>query len=365
MKRIGLMTGGGDCPGLNAVVRAVVKRAPELGVEVIGLEDAFRGLLEPGRQGWRVLDADGISGILGKGGTILGTSNRANPFIYPVLQPDGSYVETDVSEELAQRLHALGIEGLIVAGGDGSLDIAQRLGAYGIKTIGVPKTIDNDLSLTDQTFGFDTARNTATDAVDRLHTTADSHDRVMILELMGRNSGFLALEAGLAGGADVILLPEIPYDPEAVVRKIQSRMARGRTFSIAVVAEGAYPRGSGPSVESTAEEVPGRGVVKLGGAGKQLADLIADRVALEVRVTVLGHLQRGGSPSAFDRILGTRMGAHAMTLIQEDRWNRVVVLRGQDLTDVPLTPQVTEQKRVDPFGQLCETARQMSICLGE
>lgn len=365
MKRIGLMTGGGDCPGLNAVVRAVVKRAPQIGVEVIGLEDAFRGLLEPGRQGWRVLDADAVSGILYKGGTILGTSNRANPFIFPVRQTDGSYLESDVSEPLVGRLRDLGIEGLIVAGGDGSLDIAQRLGAYGLKTIGVPKTIDNDLSVTDQTFGFDTARNTATDAVDRLHTTADSHDRVMILELMGRNSGFLALEAGLAGGADIILLPEIPYDPDSVVRKIHGRMAKGRTFSIAVVAEGAFPRGGVPSVESTAEEVVGRGVVKLGGAGKQLADLIADRVALEVRVTVLGHLQRGGSPSAFDRILGTRMGAHAMTLVQEGRWNRVVALRGQELTDVPLTPRIGEQKQVDPLGQLCQTARQMGICLGE
>lgn len=365
MRRIGLVTGGGDCPGLNAVVRAVVKRAAAMSMEVVGLEDAFRGILEPGRQGYRVLDQESISGILARGGTILGTSNRANPFIFPVMQPDGRVVEQDLSRQLVERLSSLGIEGLVVAGGDGSLDICRRLGALGLRTIGVPKTIDNDLSMTDQTFGFDTARNIATEAVDRLHTTADSHDRVMILELMGRNSGFLSLEAGLAGGADIILLPEIPYDPEAVVKKIRSRMARGRTFSIAVVAEGAYPRGGEVAVAEAADATPGRGVVRLGGAGKQLADLIADRVELEVRVTVLGHLQRGGIPSAFDRLLGTRMGAHAMTLVDEDRWDRVVVLRGQSLTDVPLTEEVTRQKQVDPAGELCQTARQLGICLGE
>lgn len=366
MRRIGLMTGGGDCPGLNAVVRAVVKRAPELGLEIVGLEDAFRGILEPGRKGYRVLDADAVSGILYRGGTILGTSNRSNPFIYPVRQPDGRVVETDRSQELVERLLGdLKLEGLIVAGGDGSLEICRRLRPFGLRTIGVPKTIDNDLSMTDQTFGFDTARNTATDAVDRLHTTADSHDRVMILELMGRNSGFLALEAGLAGGADVILLPEIPYDPDAVVRKIKSRMERGRTFSICVVAEGAFPKGGTQAIESTAEQVVGRGVVKLGGAGKQLGDLLADRVELEVRVTVLGHLQRGGTTSAFDRILGTRMGAHAVALAADGRWDRVVVLRGQTLEDVPLSAEVTMQKKVDPKGQLVETARQMGICLGE
>lgn len=364
MRRIGLMTGGGDCPGLNAVIRAVVKRGEALGIEVVGIEDAFRGLLDEGRNGWYRMDSERSAGLLARGGTVLGTSNRANPFIYPVKE-NGVWVERDLSRLAVERLNALGIEGLVIAGGDGSLDISRRLGAFGLETIGVPKTIDNDLSLTDQTFGFDTARNIASDALDKLHTTAEAHDRVMILEVMGRNSGFIALESGLAGGAHVILLPEIPYDPEAVVRKIRERMDRGRTFSIVIVAEGACPRGGIQAVEESAKATPGRGVVRLGGAGKQLADLIAARIELEVRVTVLGHLQRGGSPSAFDRILGTRMGAHAMTLVQENRWNRVVVLKGQDITDVELTAEVTTQKKVDPKGQLCEVARQIGVSLGE
>lgn len=362
MARIGLMTGGGDCPGLNAVLRAVVKRALTMGWEVVGIEDAFLGLFREG--GTRLLTHKDISGMLPRGGTFLGTSNRANPFRFPVKE-DGRVVERDMAAEAMRRLRALGIEGLVLAGGDGSLSIAHQMIPLGMKVIGVPKTIDNDLSLTDQTFGFDTARSIATDAVDKLHTTAESHDRVMILEVMGRHAGFIALDSGIAGGADVILLPEIPYDIDCVVDAIHARQAMGRSFSIIVVAEGAYPAGGDVAVEDSAEAIPGRGVVRLGGAGKVLADMLAKRIELEVRVTVLGHLQRGGSPSAFDRLLGTRVGAHAMTLVQQGEWNRVVVLRGTEVIDVPLTPEVTVQKTVDPQGEIANVARQLGICLGD
>lgn len=361
MARIGVMTGGGDCPGLNAVIRAVVKRALQSGHEVIGIEDAFHGLFR--ERGTYPLNLEAISGILPKGGTILGTSNRSNPFRFPV-KDGGVWVERDVSDAVMRRFSEIGIEGLVCIGGDGSMSISQRMMVEkGLKVIGVPKTIDNDLAGTDQTFGFDTARGIVTDAIDKLHTTAEAHDRVMIVEVMGRQSGFIALEAGIAGGADIILLPEIPYRIEPVVEAIRRRMARGRTFSIAVVAEGAFPEGGAVSVE--AAEMVGRGVVKLGGAGRVLAESIADKVDLEVRVTVLGHLQRGGGPSAYDRLLGTRLGAHAVTLVNKGEWGRVVVLKGFDIADVPLTDAVTRPRLVDPNGQMAWAARQLGICLGE
>lgn len=364
MARFALMTGGGDCPGLNAVIRAVVKTATALGDEVLGIEDAFHGLLDTTRDGVRRLDNDAVSGILPKGGTILGTSNRSNPFRFPVKTPTG-WVEKDLSDEAMRRFAQLGVDGLIVAGGDGSLDIARQLEPKGLKVIGVPKTIDNDLSGTDQTFGFDTARSIATDAVDKLHTTAESHDRVMVLEVMGRNSGFIALESGLAGGADIICIPEIPWRYEAVVEAIHRRQKRGRSFSIAVVAEGATPVGGAQAVAEEATKTPGRGVVRLGGAGKVLADAIAEHVDLEVRVTVLGHLQRGGITSAYDRILGSRVGSQAAVLAHEGKWGRVVVLRGTEIKDVPLTKEITTQRLVDPDGELCQLARRLGICLGE
>jgi 6-phosphofructokinase 1 len=358
------MTGGGDCPGLNAVIRSVVKRATGLGHEILGIEDAFRGLLDPGPLRVRTLDHQSISGLLPRGGTMLGTSNRANPFRFPVKE-GGSVVERDLSRLAVQRLRELGVEGLLCAGGDGSMNILCQLADLGLKGIGIPKTIDNDLNGTDQTFGFDTARNIATDAVDKLHTTAESHDRVMVLEVMGRNAGFLALESGLAGGADVILIPEIPWRAEAVLAAIRRRQANGRSFSIAVVAEGAAPLGGGQSVADEADRIPGRGVVRLGGAGKVLADAIAAHIDLEVRVTVLGHLQRGGSPSPYDRLLGSRCGAHAVTLADRGQWNRVVVLKGTEITDVALSPEVTRQRSVDPHGELCRLARQLGVSLGE
>lgn len=363
MARLGVMTGGGDCPGLNAVIRAVVRRALACGHEVVGLEDGFVGLVEPDRTVPLTLQA--ISGILPRGGTILGTSNRANPFRYPVKE-NGRVVEKDLSDQAIARAKALGLDGLVVAGGDGTLLLSRMLAEKGgLKVVGIPKTIDNDLAGTDQTFGFDTARAIATDAVDKLHTTAEAHDRVMVLEVMGRHAGFIALECGIAGGADAILIPEIPYRLGSVVEKIRLRQGRGKHFSIVVVAEGAIPQGGDLAVEEGADTIPGRGVVRLGGAGKRLADELAKHVEHEVRVTVLGHLQRGGTPSAFDRLLGTRMGAHAITLVNEGRWGRVVSLRGNDVVDEPLTEEITNAKQVDPNGELCQVARQLEISLGE
>jgi phosphofructokinase-like protein len=362
MARIGIMTGGGDCPGLNAVIRAVVKRLDGLGHESIGIERAFHGLFD--EDGVRPLTLDGISGILPRGGTILGTSNRSNPFRFPVRE-EGRLVERDLSDEAMRRIGRLGLDGIIMIGGDGSMSIARRMAEKGLRVVGVPKTIDNDLAGSDQTFGFDSARAVATDAVDRLHSTAEAHDRVMVLEVMGRNAGFIALEAGIAGGADVILLPEIPWKIGPVVDAVRRRQARGRSFSIAVVAEGARPVGGEPSVEASAESAPGRGVVRLGGAGRVLAEALCREVDLEVRVTVLGHLQRGGTPSAFDRLLGSRLGVHAATLAAAGRWNRLVVLRGVNVTDVELDPTVTAERHVDQRGELCGVARHLGICLGE
>ena len=362
MARIGLMTGGGDCPGLNAVIRAVVKRLNGLGHEVIGIERAFRGLFET--DGVRTLTSDNIAGILPRGGTILGTSNRSDPFRFP-MKEGGKLVERDVSDEALRRLSSLGLSGVIMVGGVGSMAIARKLVDRGLQVVGVPKTIDNDLAGSDQTFGFDSARAVATDAVDRLHSTAEAHDRVMVLEVMGRHAGFIALEAGIAGGADVILLPEIPWRIDSVVEAIRRRQARGRSFSIVVVAEGARPVGGELAVAASADSVPGRGVVRLGGAGKVLADALAEKVDLEVRVTVLGHLQRGGTPSAYDRLLGSRLGVRAANLAASGHWNRLVVLRGVDVTDVALDPAVTAARQVNVTGEQCEVARQLGISLGE
>jgi 6-phosphofructokinase 1 len=361
--KIGLLTGGGDCPGLNAVIRAVVKRAVgEFGWEVVGIENGFKGLVEPGLT--RPLSLEAVRGILPRGGTILGTSNRANPFAYAVRE-EGKWVEQDLSKLTVQRIEKLGIEALLVAGGDGTLSLAHRLAAMGVNVVGIPKTIDNDLAATDQTFGFDTARYTATDAVDKLHTTGDAHDRVMICEVMGRHAGFLALHAGVAGGADAILVPEIPYRVAAVVDKVKRRRRRGRSFSVVVVAEGAVPEGGGVSVETKAEDIPGRGVALLGGAGKRLASQIEHEVELETRVTVLGHLQRGGTPTPYDRMLGTMYGWAALDLVAEGRYDRMVALHGDRITDVAIAEAVDRPKHVERDGQLARAARSLGVTLGE
>jgi len=361
-RRIGLLTGGGDCPGLNAVIRAVVLSACQRGWEVLGFADGFQGVVEdidpiP-------LDHDAVRGILDRGGTILGTSNKANPFAYPVRDGDG-WREEDRSDATLARLRRLGVDALICIGGDGTLNIAHRLAKKGLRVVGCPKTIDNDLCETDVTFGFDTARATATDAVGKLYTTAESHDRVMILEVMGRNSGHIALHAAIAGGAHAALIPEIPYRVEPIVEKIRRRRQSGQSFSILVVAEGAHPVGGQPAIAEPAEAIPGRGVVRLGGAGKVLADLLRPLVREhEIRVTVLGHLQRGGTPTAYDRLLGSRFGAVAVELVEQGRYDHMVALRGSDIVAVPLE-RAAKTRLVDPQGELVRVARQLGIVFGD
>jgi 6-phosphofructokinase 1 len=360
--RLGVLTGGGDCPGLNALIRAVVKRGIlEFGYEFVGIEDGYVGLCEPDRAS--PLTIEDTRGILPKGGTILGTSNKANPFQYPVKEGD-HYLEKDLSGVALRRYRELGLDGLVAVGGDGTLSIAHQLGKLGMKVVGCPKTIDNDLTGTDLTFGFDTARAICTDAVDKLHTTAESHDRVMVLEVMGRHAGFLALESGLAGGADVILIPEIPYQVGPVVEKIKRRYGRHRSFSIIVVSEGAHPLGGTVSVVAQSGDVPGRGVVRLGGAGKVAADLIASHIDAEIRVTVLGHLQRGGGPTAADRLLATRFGCRVLDLVQEGMWDHMVGLRGGEMVPVPLAA-TTKSRRVDPNGELVRFAKSLGINFGD
>ena len=362
-KRIGVLTGGGDCPGLNAVIRAVVKSACNLGWEVLGFEDGFTGVVEE-RLDPSVLDRVAVRGILDRGGTILGTSNKANPFRYPVLRGD-TFVEEDLSDRAIERLKRLGVECLVCIGGDGTLKIAHQLAQKGFPVVGCPKTIDNDLSDTDVTFGFDTARSIATEAVGRLHTTAESHDRVMILEVMGRDAGHLALHAAIAGGADAVLIPEVPYRIEPVVAEIRRRSRRGQTFSIVVVAEGARPAGGEQAIVESATATPGRGVVRLGGAGKVAADLLAQHVTEhEIRVTVLGHLARGGMPTAFDRLLGTRFGCGAVDLVREGRFDHMVALAGNDIVPRPLS-SASKTRFVDLQGQLVHDARQLGLVFGD
>ncbi len=358
-KRIGVLTGGGDCPGLNAVIRAVVKTAyNDYGWEVLGIEDGFEGLIQPGKV--RPLTPADVRGILPRGGTILGTTNRANPFHYEV-EVNGEIKVFDVSDDVVRHAQVLGLDALIVIGGDGSLRIAYELMRKGLPVVGVPKTIDNDLSATIITFGFDTAINTAMEALDRLHTTAESHHRTIILEVMGREAGWIALEAGIAGDADVILIPEIPYDIEAVVEKIVWRNRQGAKFSLVVVAEGAYPLGGEPIYQGVREI---GGVKRLGGIGESVAQEIRERHASEVRVTVLGHLQRGGSPSAFDRILATRFGTAAVRLIADGRLGEMVALQGEGITAVPIAEAVEKQKLVSLQSDIVRTAFDLGICLG-
>jgi len=360
--RLGVLTGGGDCPGLNALIRAVVRRGTrEFRHEFIGIENGYIGLIEPGMAG--PLTVENTLGILPKGGTILGTSNRANPFQYPVREGD-RHLEKDVSAKALERYRQLGLDGLIAVGGDGTLSIAHRLSGLGMNVVGCPKTIDNDLTGTEVTFGFDTARAVCTEAVDRLHSTAESHERVMLLEVMGRHAGFLALESGVAGGADIILIPEIPYQIGPVVKAIKSRRDRRRSFSILVVSEGAHEVGGSPSVVTHAEEIPGRGVVRLGGAGRVAADKLASQVDAEIRVTVLGHLQRGGSPSAADRLLATRFGYHVLDLVAAGKWDHMVGMHQGEIRPVPLA-ETTKSRRVDPEGELVSVARSLGISFGD
>ncbi|MCY7380973.1 MAG: ATP-dependent 6-phosphofructokinase [Gemmatimonadaceae bacterium] len=358
--RIALSTGGGDAPGLNAVIRAAVLSAINRGWDVLGIKRGFAGLL--GEDEVVPLTKDSVRGIAHLGGTILRTTNRGNPFCYPRKQADGSHVEYDRSDELIENARKLGIEAIISIGGDGSLDIANRLCAKGMKIVGVPKTIDNDVSGTVTTFGFDTAVNTALEAIDKLHTTAESHDRVMVMEVMGREAGFIALHSGVAGSADVILIPEIPYDINRVCEKIMSRAAHGRHFSIVVVAEGAYPK-HGAS-HTMGESMPGE-ARRIGGVADQIGREIGMITGKEVRSLVLGHLQRGGQPTGYDRLLATRFGAAAVRAIADEKWGHMVALQTPHIVTVPIEECLRETKRVDITHDVVQTARATGISFGD
>jgi 6-phosphofructokinase 1 len=353
------LTGGGDAPGLNAVIRAFVKTCAELEIEVYGSENGFEGLIEQGAM--VKLTRASVRGILPKGGSILGCSNRTNPFAYPYRNKRGKEALRDVSDTVIERIHQHEVEALVMVGGDGTMHHAREFMRRGLAVVGVPKTIDNDLAATDYTFGFDTALGTATWAIDALHDTAESHDRVMIVELMGRYAGWIALCAGIAGGADVVVIPEIPYDIERIVAKIRRRSELGSSFSIVVVGEGARPKGGSRSTVSRGRKGH---LARLGGAGQQLADKLHGRIAHEIRVTVLGHLQRGGSPSAFDRLLGTRFGVRAALCCARGDAGVMVALHGQEIVTVPIEDALREPKLVPPHGELVEVAGRVGIELG-
>ncbi len=360
MKRIGILTGGGDAPGLNAVIRAVVKSAHNAGgYEILGIRNGYDGLLE--LEGIIELTRAEVRGILPKGGTILGTASRGNPFARKVNR-DGEEVIEDVSDKVVDRITELDLDSLIVVGGNGTLKISLELFQKGSPIIGVPKTIDNDIHGTDVTFGFDTAVNTAMEAIDRLHTTAESHHRVMVLELMGRDAGFITLHAGVAGGADIILIPEIPFEFESICKTIQTRAERGRHFSIVAVAEGASPKG-GQQIFSRAGDKLVQ--ARLGGIGATVAKFIEEACGMECRFIVLGHLQRGGSPTAFDRWLATRFGAAAFRLAEKRTHGQMVALKGTEVTSVLLEEALAKPNRVDPNGDAVKTARNLGLSLGD
>ncbi len=351
-----MLTGGGDAPGLNAVIRAVVKAACNAGIEVIGLEDSFDGLLDPSRT--RSLTPRDVTGILRLGGTILGTTNHGNPFEYPVDTPDG---KMDYSDRVVDTFHKMGLDALVVIGGDGSLSIAHQFYLKGIPVVGIPKTIDNDIVGTTSCFGFDTAVQFASDAIDRLHTTAEAHKRIMVVEVMGRYAGWIALHAGVAGGADAILIPEIPFDLETVAACIRQRDAFGAKFSIVVVAEGARPTGGGYTLVEAAH---GGHVERLGGVGARVAAKLEDMTGKDARHVVLGHLQRGGAPTAFDRVLATRFGGKAVELVRRNVFGKMVANNPPDIVPIPLADIVGRTKTVPLDNDLLLTARALGVSFG-
>jgi 6-phosphofructokinase 1 len=372
IRKIGIITGGGDCSGLNAVINGITKAAVnKYGIEVVGFTRGYSGLY---KNDYRPLGLRSVSGIMHEGGTILKSSNKDNLFNFRVRNDDGSYEYKDVSDEAVKNLKYLGVDALIVIGGDGTLTSARDFYRKGIPVVGVPKTIDNDLPATDVTFGYNTSLETITDALDKIHTTAYSHDRVMVVEVMGRNSGWLALEGGLAGSADVILLPEIPYDLSSVVEKIRQRDAFGRNFSIIVVSEGAKAKDGKQVVREIVEDSADS--VRLGGVGQvitnQLQKLVPEH---EVRYTNLAYIQRGGITSQFDRALGLLFGVNAVDLLMNGGAGRMVQLKGRQITSIPLEEvvgggEVGETSRgggktVDPEGQFVQAAKAIGICFGD
>ena len=363
-KRVLVLTGGGDCPGLNAVIRAIVKRAnQQKDWEVVGSINAFDGVLnEPNEV--VVLDDKKVAGIHVNGGTIIGTTNKGGPLAWPVRDSQGNWSTVDRSDELIRRLQYLGVDAVINIGGDGSQRISQVLFEKGLNIIGVPKTIDNDLSSTDYTFGFQTAVEVATDAVDKLVTTAASHNRVLILEVMGRYAGWIALHSAIAGGAEVCLLPEIPYDIHKVYEKLQRRINKGRGFAIIVIAEGAKPKDGIFSYQDN-DEV-GYQNKKLGGAGNRLMeDLKQFDLGVDIRITNLGHIQRGGSPCAFDRVLATQFGVAAFEMILDGKFGHMVAYEHTNIVAVPIKEAIEKYHYVDLSSQLIKTARGLDMSLGD
>jgi len=357
LKRIGVLTGGGDAPGLNAVIRAVVKTGSNAGLEVLGIEDSFDGLIHEGRM--RPLTPKDVTGILRLGGTILGTTNRGNPFAYPVETKDG---KVDYSARVVENFRKHRLDALVVIGGDGTLSIAHQFVQQGIPIVGVPKTIDNDIVGTVSTFGFDTAVDFATEAIDRLHSTAEAHHRVMVVEVMGRYAGWIALYAGVAGGADVILIPEIPFDLNIVADRLKDRERFGARFSIVVVAEGAVPMGGKVSLIAEGDAATAE---RIGGLSALCARELEKLTGKETRYVVLGHLQRGGTPTSFDRVLATRFGGKAVECLMRGEFDVMVASQPPDIVTVPLEEIGGKQKRVPPDFDLVRTARALGISFGD
>jgi phosphofructokinase-like protein len=359
-KRIAILTGGGDCPGLNAVIRAVTKKAIyEHGMEVIGIQDGYEGMV---RNRYRKLQYNDVSGILALGGTILGTSNTANPYRYAVKKGKTSEVK-DLSRLAIQNVRKLGVAHLVCIGGDGTLSIANRLYKDGLQIIGVPKTIDNDLRGTDISFGFDTAVCIATEGIDRIHTTAQSHHRVMIVEVMGRRAGWIALHSGVAGGGDIILIPEIPYDINIISEKVTERNRKGKKCSVIVVAEGARPKGGDYVIQRIVKD--SSDPIRLGGIGFVLGQEIEKRTGVETRTVVMGHLQRGGSPTSFDRVLATRLGTKVVDMIKTKEFGFMVGVRGNALVNVPLHTVAKGPRLVPLNDPLLMSARAVNTCFGD
>lgn len=359
-KRIAILTGGGDAPGINAVIRAVTKKAIiEHGMEVIGIEDGYDGLV---KNKWRKLDYNDVSGILTQGGTILGTSNAANPYRYPVKK--GKRLEfQDLSGKAIENARKLRIDALVCIGGDGTMHITEELFRDGVPVAGIPKTIDNDLLGTDITFGFDSAVYIATEGIDRVHSTAQSHHRVMIVEVMGRNAGWIALHSGVAGGGDIILIPEIPYDAEIIAAKVKERNRWGKRFSIVVVAEGARPKGGEVVVKRVVKE--STDPIRLGGIGFVVGAQIEKITGIDTRTVVMGHLQRGGTPTPFDRVLATRLGTKAVDLIANGEFGYMVAVKGNALTKVPLRDVARGTRTVHANDPLIASARGVNTCFGD
>ena len=359
VRKIGILTGGGDCPGLNAVIRGVTKPAQDYGMTVFGILDGFEGFVE-GRA--KELRNEDVSGILNMGGTILGSSNKGDPFHWPV-EKDGKIEIVDKSNNILTNYNAWDLDAIIAIGGDGTMHISNKLIEMGLNVIGVPKTIDNDLDATDLTFGHDSAVYVVSMALDRLHTTASSHHRVIVVEVMGRYAGWIALNGGLAGGADIILLPEVPFSWEKVYGKIHKRELMGKRFSLVCVAEGAKPLGG--EIVTKGLDKKRTDPVRLGGIGKVVADEIELNTGRETRVTVLGHLQRGGSPTPFDRILATKFGAFAIEMASKKRFGCMASLKGTEIVDVKIEDAIAKQKLVKMDNQAVSAARAIGISFGD